>query len=369
LAGRRKSRSKASRNPAGWKVIITKAGEHAGVLGPYTGKGAKARAISDGQAFADAAQGGVQVRVVPVRVNRASPSAGARRNRGSGGRRRRRRRNSSSGGRWSSSAGPQQVVRNAGGKAPHPSVLDDFRLMVDGQVEYLGGLTRGGKQKVRFTYTDAGGRQRTVTRSASYPSSTSKPFVTIAGRSYMLLPGYRNNPPARANPPGRANPGGRRRRRRRGSGAAAARAAFDGLRRNAGIAPDLTPPASRGLPIIPGADVQGYVTIPRPPISTTTSGGPPVSPRGANFPRIGNPAGGLAGVRYVHKISPRDSDRAGPFRYEPGDLDDVASVRRWLKRHGINAAKGARHGRRTAEGFVIFPPRSSIWHSVRIERQ
>ena len=48
-------------------------------------------------------------------------------------------------------------------------------------------------------------------------------------------------------------------------------------------------------------------------------------------------------------------------------LDEVDIDPRGLRSKGIETAVGARNGRQTPEGFVVFP-RASIWHSLIIER-
>jgi len=76
----RKAKAGMRRNSGGYKVLITKNGEHAGVLGPYYGSNALQMATDDAEGFRAQAAPGVAVEVVPT---------GARRNQG--GRRRRRR--------------------------------------------------------------------------------------------------------------------------------------------------------------------------------------------------------------------------------------------------------------------------------------
>lgn len=71
-------------------------------------------------------------------------------------------------------------------------------------------------------------------------------------------------------------------------------------------------------------------------------------------------------VRYVHKISPRDTDTAGPIHLREGDLKDRKSLGAALRRERI-MSKGdpILSYRREGSKIVVFPGgRPQIWHAI-----
>lgn len=72
-------------------------------------------------------------------------------------------------------------------------------------------------------------------------------------------------------------------------------------------------------------------------------------------------------VRYIHRISPRDYDRAGPFEITAADLATVDSARAWLKNTTGDYPRKQRARRTESGGWVFFPPdRCGNWHSISI---
>jgi len=71
-------------------------------------------------------------------------------------------------------------------------------------------------------------------------------------------------------------------------------------------------------------------------------------------------------VHYVHRISPKDTDREGPFPINGTDLFSVETALAWLKR--VTGDKPRKKlARRTDTGWVFFPPdRCGNWHSISI---
>ena len=71
-------------------------------------------------------------------------------------------------------------------------------------------------------------------------------------------------------------------------------------------------------------------------------------------------------VRYIHRISPRDEDKEGPFQINGTDLFSVDTALAWLKR--VTGDKPRKKlARRTDTGWVFFPPdKCGNWHSISI---
>ena len=72
-------------------------------------------------------------------------------------------------------------------------------------------------------------------------------------------------------------------------------------------------------------------------------------------------------VRPIHRVSPSATDIRGPFQASPGDLDDAASIRSWIRRHAPSADfSRVREIRREGSKRVVFPS-SGIRHAIVIE--
>jgi len=71
-------------------------------------------------------------------------------------------------------------------------------------------------------------------------------------------------------------------------------------------------------------------------------------------------------VRYIHRISPKDTDREGPFPINEIDLLSVENALAWLKKATGDTPR-KKLARRTDTGWVFFPPdRCGNWHSISI---
>jgi hypothetical protein len=71
-------------------------------------------------------------------------------------------------------------------------------------------------------------------------------------------------------------------------------------------------------------------------------------------------------VKYVHRISPRDTDREGPFPITESDLTDAESARKWLKRNTGDWPR-LKHARCEEGRWIFFPPdKCGNWWSISI---
>lgn len=73
-------------------------------------------------------------------------------------------------------------------------------------------------------------------------------------------------------------------------------------------------------------------------------------------------------VRFVHKVSPRDSDRMAPVRIPDGAWSDTRKLGAALRAVGV-LGKGARVKSFRAEGdsvavFPAMPGLTTYWHSI-----
>ena len=74
----------------------------------------------------------------------------------------------------------------------------------------------------------------------------------------------------------------------------------------------------------------------------------------------------MATVYYIHRISPKDTDKEGPFPINGTDLFSVETALAWLKRTTGDKPR-KKLARRTDTGWVFFPPdRCGNWHSISI---
>jgi hypothetical protein len=81
-----------------------------------------------------------------------------------------------------------------------------------------------------------------------------------------------------------------------------------------------------------------------------------------------------ARITLIHKISPRPDQDTEVVLCNPGDLYDLDSVRRLLKRYNypVPNTKNDREehlGRDKSQGvrFVLFP--KNIWHSIIVKKE
>ena len=78
--------------------------------------------------------------------------------------------------------------------------------------------------------------------------------------------------------------------------------------------------------------------------------------------------GGTYAGRYVHKISPRDTDTFGPIRLTDSDFRDRKTLGAALRkaRVAIDRVNSFRY-----EGggkYVVFPENRSVWHAIVLTR-
>lgn len=78
-----------------------------------------------------------------------------------------------------------------------------------------------------------------------------------------------------------------------------------------------------------------------------------------------------AKIKYIHRISPKDTDIEGPYPITPKDLANVDAARRWVGKvsDGWTKMPRARNARRTEDGkgWHFFPPdKAGNWHSITI---
>jgi hypothetical protein len=69
-------------------------------------------------------------------------------------------------------------------------------------------------------------------------------------------------------------------------------------------------------------------------------------------------------TRYVHKISPQETDTGDPVELSPKDLVDKKSLAAALRRAKILLAGQGLTGYRIENDRVIAFPKASIWHSI-----
>ena len=73
-------------------------------------------------------------------------------------------------------------------------------------------------------------------------------------------------------------------------------------------------------------------------------------------------------IRFIHKISPSPADVQGPYLAQPADLQDLASVRKWLRKIKFGNLGRVREWRKEGAKFLIFG--ASEWytqHAIIIE--
>jgi hypothetical protein len=69
-------------------------------------------------------------------------------------------------------------------------------------------------------------------------------------------------------------------------------------------------------------------------------------------------------VRFVHKISPRDTDVEGPYPFKSDAFTDRKTLGAALRHVGaLNAGERVREFRKEGEKIIAFPV-GSIWHSI-----
>jgi hypothetical protein len=70
-------------------------------------------------------------------------------------------------------------------------------------------------------------------------------------------------------------------------------------------------------------------------------------------------------TRYVHKISPKETDTGEAVDLSPTDLTDRKKLAAALRRVGLlSAGEQIRDFRIEKEGRVVVFPKASIWHSI-----
>lgn len=75
-------------------------------------------------------------------------------------------------------------------------------------------------------------------------------------------------------------------------------------------------------------------------------------------------------VRYVHKISPKDSDTGDPIRLRYEDVDSRRALGAALRKQGVlTPGQRIRDYREERDGKIVVFPSKSIWHSIILTPQ
>jgi hypothetical protein len=69
-------------------------------------------------------------------------------------------------------------------------------------------------------------------------------------------------------------------------------------------------------------------------------------------------------TRYVHKISPKDTDVGNPVDLSPKDLESKSALAAALRKSRILPAGGKINSFRIEQDRILVFPQASIWHSI-----
>jgi hypothetical protein len=73
--------------------------------------------------------------------------------------------------------------------------------------------------------------------------------------------------------------------------------------------------------------------------------------------------------RYVHKISPKDTDVGPTVGLTLKDLDDRKTLGKALREAGVSIDRVSSFRREGTGKVVVFPEKRSIWHAVVLEHE